>query len=431
MTKYEYINYDDWVYMGKEVYGSRNVSGPAKFSTRFFDALGRAYDKMKANIKYYVFKDATENKHKVALEFEVYMRVIKDSDGNDVRVFVKEDKANGFRKDSSFYWNGSWEVLEKNDVTRTIKSRTSLGVKAITEYDVAWRINKYYLIDNRNDTITMEQYIWKNGRLAKMIQNGLERIYIYGKTLRDTVKVIPSDEGMYFHPGYNNSIGKIPNEDDPMYEYFAMDPYGGIYISNDKNNKSFLSKLNSYQYPIAELDVPSPKFVNPSRNSCKLPICPEKDNISGFVKFGNLLLSKDSTTIWASCVMDINFCNYRISYSTYVEVLQFEILQSILIYNINKRKYDRWCRTKREIQDTYNHERQHILNAREYANEIVNEHIPKKFFYSKNGCELFKKEAEDIIFEKFTTWKRKEYEHSNPNSPQQTGKKEGELCDVE
>jgi hypothetical protein len=40
----------------------------------------------------------------------------------------------------------------------------------------------------------------------------------YGKTLRDTIKVIPSDEGLYFHQGYNNSVGKIPNEDEPMYE---------------------------------------------------------------------------------------------------------------------------------------------------------------------------------------------------------------------
>ncbi|MDR2594911.1 MAG: hypothetical protein LBC87_09110, partial [Fibromonadaceae bacterium] len=40
--------------------------------------------------------------------------VIKDSDGNDVRVFVKEDKKRGLRRDSSFYWNGSWEVFEMN-----------------------------------------------------------------------------------------------------------------------------------------------------------------------------------------------------------------------------------------------------------------------------------------------------------------------------
>jgi hypothetical protein len=386
---------------------------------------------MKARIQYYVSKDAIKKDERdIALEFEVWARIIKDSEGRDVQVSIKEDKRNGLRKDSSFYHSGYWEVMERDEIAKTVKSETSLGVKATAEYDAAWRINKYYLIDN-NDTITTEQYIWKNGRLAKMIQNGLERIYIYGKTLQDTVKVIPSDEGLYFHQGYNNSAGKIPDEDDPMYEYFAKDPYGGVYVSNDKNNKLFLSKLSAYQYPIVELDVPIPKLVNPSRDNCKLPICPERDDISGFVRFGNLLLDENNTTIWPSCVMDINFCNYRISYGIEVDILQFEILQSILIYNITERKYDRYCRTAREIQDTYNHERQHILNANRYANEIVNEHIPQKFFYSRNECELFKKGAENIIFEKFTTWKRKEADHANLNSPPKTERKLGELCDVE
>jgi hypothetical protein len=33
--------------------------------------------------------------------------------------------------------------------------------------------------------------------------------------------------------------------------------------------------------------------------------------------------------------------------------------------------------------------------------------------------------------EKFTTWKRKEADHANLNSPPKTGRKHGELCDVE
>jgi hypothetical protein len=378
----------------------------------------------------YYTKEPLVEMFDIPLEFEVYARIVKDSEGNDIQVFIKEDKKNRLRRDSSFYWDGYWEVMEKDDVAKTIKSKTSLGIKTITEYNATWHINKYYLIDKNNDTTITEQYIWQNGRLVKMTQNGLERVYIYGKTLRDSVKVIPSDENLYFHPGYNNSVGMIPDENDPMYEYFAKDPYSGVYISN--KNKLFLGRLSSYQYPIVELDVPIPDFINPSRETCKLPICPKNDDISGFVQFGYLLLNENGTNMWSSCVMDINFCNYRISYGIKVDILRFEILQSILKYNINEKKYDRWCRTERELQDTYNHERQHILNAMEYANEIVNEYMPVKFYYSKNECNLFKKEAEDIIFEKFGIWKRKEAEHSNPNSPpKSTGPKNGELCDVE
>jgi hypothetical protein len=39
------------VYLGRESYG-----------TKFFDALGRTYDKMKARIKYYVYKDSVDRK---------------------------------------------------------------------------------------------------------------------------------------------------------------------------------------------------------------------------------------------------------------------------------------------------------------------------------------------------------------------------------
>jgi len=100
--------YDDWVYIGKESYGSRHATRSSlKPGTKFFDVLGRAYGKMKARIKYYVFKDAIKREEfETPLEFEVWARIIKDSDGNDIQVFIKEDKRNWLRKESSFYYDG-------------------------------------------------------------------------------------------------------------------------------------------------------------------------------------------------------------------------------------------------------------------------------------------------------------------------------------
>ena len=100
--------YDDWVYIGKESYGSRHATHSSlKPGTKFFDVLGRAYDKMKARIKYYVFKDAIKREEfETPLEFEVWARIIKDSEGNDIQVFIKEDKRNWLRKESSFYYDG-------------------------------------------------------------------------------------------------------------------------------------------------------------------------------------------------------------------------------------------------------------------------------------------------------------------------------------
>jgi hypothetical protein len=66
-----------------DVYGSR-PSGRVSFEpgARFFDALGRAYDKMKARIKYYVFRDAVEPG--IPLEFEVWGKVIMNEKMNNI-----------------------------------------------------------------------------------------------------------------------------------------------------------------------------------------------------------------------------------------------------------------------------------------------------------------------------------------------------------
>jgi hypothetical protein len=132
--------YDDWAYLGKEGYGSKHVARSSlKPGTKFFDVLGRAYDKMKARIMYYVSRDAIKrDEFDVPLEFEVYGRVIKDGDGNSIQLFFKEDKENGLRRDSSFYWDGSWEVFEifeKNDNSKEISLRMSSGTKSMRRYD--------------------------------------------------------------------------------------------------------------------------------------------------------------------------------------------------------------------------------------------------------------------------------------------------------
>jgi len=54
LQKEEADIYDDWVYMGKEAYGSRKTNSASfKPGTKFFDVLGRAYDKMKARIQFF------------------------------------------------------------------------------------------------------------------------------------------------------------------------------------------------------------------------------------------------------------------------------------------------------------------------------------------------------------------------------------------
>jgi hypothetical protein len=425
---------ESWKYVRKKVYDRKKVSqSRVKPNSKFFDVLGRAYHKVKSQIRYFVRNsDIEKTEYEHSFEFAVYKKVIRDENGNEIEVFRKEDKQNELRRDSTHYHDGYWEVIESDNTNRMVKSETVMGVKTITKYSSTWHIEKFHLT-NKGDTVTKEQYFWNNDKLVRMIQNGLERHYIYGKTLQDTVKVIPSDEGLYFHSGYNNSVGKIPDKDDPMYEYYAKDPYGGEYSSENRKQNRVLKKLNNYQYPVMEVDIPEPKWINPNINLCKkanLMVCPRNDDISGFVKFGKLLLSTDNSSMTTVCVLNTDICGYKIDYDTYVEINGFQILQSVLIFNPQAKDYDRYCRTKQELQDTYDHERIHILNARKYAEKIANAFMPKEIYLLKKDCEFFKKDAEKNIFEKFNIWKRKEAEHKNPESPTPTGRKKGELCEI-
>jgi len=398
--------YDDWVYMGKETYGSRHVRGPAKFSTKFFDVLGRAYDKMKANIKYYVFKEAIESKHKVALEFEVYMRVIKDSDGNDVRVFVKEDKANGLRKDSSFYWNGSWEVLEKNDVTRTIKSRTSLGVKIVSLHDIQWRVISNVMTNKYNDTVAYDQYFWENGRLSKTIFNGVKRIFIYGKTLRDTVKVVPHDKNVYpYHPGYDNSAGIIPDENDPEYKYFLMSPYS-VYKVPQTVPKTMPMLFKQYN-KVAEVKGLKVIYKHPVFKNCtnkdSIYLYGESRGSSGF-----------EPNLNSECQVGYDGC-YRLDYYPKIEGEFIELYQSHIKYDKTAKKWREYCVSRSELDSTYFHEITHIGNGKVVLADYAKEHMPSKTeaFTTRDLCESARLKGKNVFKEHWDAWYMREKMHCN------------------
>jgi len=407
--------YDDWVYIGKEAYGSRQVSGPAKFSTKFFDVLGRAYDKMKANIKYYVLKEAIENKRNVALEFEVYMRVIKDSDGNDVRVFVKEDKKNGFRRDSSFYWNGSWEVMETNDVARIVKFKNSSGIKATSKYDVTWHINKFYATDKNDDTLALEQYVWRNDRLIKTIFNGVERIFIYGKTLQDTVKVIPPDNRIAFHSGYNNTIGRIPDKNDSEYEYFARNPYS---IYGIKRKTPMLFKYNNVN--ISFDDIHEPTYYPPfkvTRNLDTNRVYP--DSINGETRFG---------LYWGSKCQDDGCGQFYVNDSVSIAYESIILQQSFLVYK--SPKWRRYCRTQGQINASFRHEVQHIDNARNKIKILNRKYIPMLMqkFSTKEACNSALRRGENLFSSEWLYWSYMEFNHANSESPRPTGFRLGDIC---
>ncbi len=431
---------NSWAYLGKESYGSRHVArNSLKPGSKFFDALGRAYDKMKAKIKYYIFKDAVEREEfDVSFEFEVYARIIKDSEGNDIQVFVKEDKARGLRRDSSFYWDGSWEVFDFDDLAKETRFRTSSGYRSLRKYDDTGHLKERNMIDSNGDTLTSEWYEWENNRLIRMTANGVVRNYIYGKTLQDTVYVEPSDEGFNYHSGYNGTAGKIP-EGTFEYKIFAMNPYGHAHFGYEEEPpedyfvpEKFSSSLNILAKSVTrgcvseETGMPRAQCIR--LNKRDIPINANRN-------FGYSHRSRRDTITYgyADAELSINYkceCNasgkYRPSFSGKAINEILEVIKSIWRYDEPTNDWYEYCWNRRDLQNTYWHEVRHINNGREAAKTIVEStSFLRIAFDTKEKCESdAKREYEftiEILMEKWNKWYDMEKLHANPNSPPASG----------
>jgi len=428
--------YDDWVYIGKETYGSRHTtSRTLKPGTKFFDVLGRMYDKMKARIAYYVFKDAIEKSERdVALEFDMWARIVKDSEGNDIQVFIKEDKANGLRRDSSFYWDGSWEVFEKKP-SGVARLRASDGTVSWSRYDDKNRLTESYLLNKKGDTLISEQYEWKNGRLAKTIIDGVTRSYIYGKTLRDTVRVIPSDNWIrdYYNSGYNGTAGKIPEEGTPEYGIFARWPYR--YALSEKSSGTYFAVKNS----TGSLNVLQKRFdysgscvdKQPSISDTVRIVCirderneiPDNDSTRRQGYYGwpgkERLLSYGASDAQFHLTFECK-CNAFGKYQAYFsgstvnEIIA--IKQSTWRYYNEGQYWQERCWYKGDLNNTYEHEVAHIKNCREKADRIAKSAIAITYDAIEKCREQASKEH-TWLENKWKLWYEKEQNHGNPNSP--------------
>jgi hypothetical protein len=401
-------DYDDgWVYMGKETYGSKKVSMMQKYFEKYVDALGRLYDKVIGMGRKIYYPAKPVPVEEVKFEFDVWARVIKDADGNDVKMFIKEDKRRGVRKDSSFYYDGYWEVMETDEKARTIKSKTSLGVSIVSSHDEKWRVTSDVMTNKYNDTITHDIYFWKNGRLVKTIFNGIERVFVYGKTLQDTVKVIPSDDGIYFHPGYNNTTGMIPAENDPEYAFFARGPYAAYFVK-----RGIPALLRYYELDPRKIDIgytviyENPTLINAIDKNVVYP----KGRSGGESTFDADINSESKCIYKDGC--------YHLEFKAKMADEAITLFQSHLKYDNGNKRWQRYCRTSEQLSTTYDHEKHHVNNARntlyEYSKKVMKPRPPStNFFSTRNECEteMIAKKIEFNILWKL--WKQREADHCN------------------
>jgi hypothetical protein len=277
------------------------------------------------------------------------------------------------------------------------------------------------MIDSNGDILKSEQYEWSNGRLVRMTANGILRNYIYGKTLQDTVYVEPSDEGLNYHSGYNGTVGKIPEEDDPKYWLFAINPYG--YVSFEDEEK----KEHEEDKSTAKILAKSITHACVNEDKTATPMLPKVDCIRYERKDIPSFAPKNGLYGHAEAKLSISFeckCDasgkYRPSFKAKSINEKIEVYQSVWRYNSHANDFNEYCWGPGDLQVTYNHEAKHIKNARYVANSFTN-FVKEIFSDTKKECEKEGKlQLEDLI-KIWNNWYEQEQEHKNdvPKSPVQ------------
>jgi hypothetical protein len=412
-----------------------------------FDVLGRVYGKIVGHIKQYLSKPVIDRrKYDVALEFEVWARIIKDGDGNDIHAFIKEDKAHGLRRDSSFYYNGYWEVFEFDDVANETKFKASSGIRSLRKYDDREHLKEYYRIDEKGDTLESQRYEWKNGRLIRMTANGVVRNYIYGKTLQDTVRVEPTDDGFNYHRGYNGTVGKIPGEGTPEYEIFARSPYGHVHFVEMEEDEQYniyfaakksvqlniLAKAANYGCVEKEDNFPEARCVKFSKDDALASIT--RENVSWILSHG-YPCGKESPVYGRSdfklSLSQICKCNESGKYQPYftggITDPWIEVYLNSWVYESSREDWRERCWRDEDLKQTYKHEMKHISNAR-FMSAALNSYVLRFEVDTKKECEKNITWERKVLEEKWEEWYGKEQYHRNPSSPKYTGLRNPGVC---
>jgi hypothetical protein len=421
---------NDWEYIG-EATNSVSQSNSSHHLKGFVDALGRFAAYTQETLKqlsrgYYVQKQAG---HTAYSQTDYQWKKEMETSNGTLQVFRQEYKAQHTTKDSLVYPNGEWEVTEKDSIARQMRFKNSVGAIHIQTYDEKWRLIEVSLQDGQGATLLSEYYVWQNGRLAQMTRNDTVRNYFYDG---DTVHVAPTDSGLNFHPGYDGTVGKMPMEGEVGYNLFVLNPYGFSFKAQSKAGSSNTRKILAKQY-IDEINgLPRITYNNPLRDTCHYHVCPlDRAPDGGFAQahgktqFSIALSNQDAKKL--QCVED-NGC-FKITNDVKFYPVSIEILQSTLMLSPETGKLARYCRTKNSLQDTYNHEVQHIQNVENKTRQLVDTYIPATFFGTKKECEVERDEAEYNLLINLKQWFDLEMKHQNIESPQPTNYKEEYLCD--
>jgi hypothetical protein len=353
-------------------------------------------------------------------------------------MFIKEDKKRGIRRDSSFYYGGYWEVFEQEEISGTARLRASDGTISWSKYDNKNRLTESYLVNGKGDTLISERYEWKGSKLAKTIIEGVKRVYVYGKTLQDTVKVIPSDDWIkdYYNSGYNGTAGMMPEEGTSEYEVFARGPYRYRYEENSninfaaKNSAGSLNILQKKTDPSGscvdkELHMPVTECIRDEYDDIINPNSRETKAQGYYGWPGNrdtLAYGSSDAQLHVDIECKCNaFGKYQPYFSGYTDKEIIRIKQSTWKYYYERGYWQERCWHRNDLNRTYRHEAQHIKNGRAAANEIIAFASIYVAYDEIEECAHYVEDKRSLIKNKWNEWYKKEQEHANPNSPNKYG----------
>jgi hypothetical protein len=251
----------------------------------------------------------------------------------------------------------------------------------------------------------------------------MARMYIYGSKITDTVRVVPSDNGVRFHSGYDKTAGKIPNEDDPMYEFFAMDPYGYNSIEEEKRQaapysiqgNSILMKLPSdgrgnadrgcvTAYPgMPPLECIRYTKEHVLRNANKRYPYPNK---RGTIIYGqsNAELSKN---VECECING----KYQIKDISKPIGEYIQVMKSGWRYNRVKKDWEEYCWERGDMQNTYYHETNHIEFSRRMMNGLYTSYFKETIFDTEKECMKKAKKQLSLLKLAWGNWYQTEQAH--------------------
>jgi len=326
-------------------------------------------------------------------------------------------------------------------VGRCLSLRNYSGTKSWSIYDDRKRLTESYLIDKNGDTLISEQYKWQYDRLIKTIIDGVERVFVYGKTLQDTVKVIPSDEGLKkHHPGYNGTAGKIPDTNDPEYELFVMNPYGSLYFGYEKNEflKTSSAKKKSSDLNILkkiatggcvneEIGMPDTYCLRLEKNDF---LDNDRNQEQGRYGYPGNKDTLDYGYFYFQPHIDFEYrCNafgkYQPYFDGYVKNEFIIIMQSTWKYNEGKWHERCWAST--DLQSTYRHETKHFKNTIAALNRFTKS-TPAITYDTIEKCGTQADDDRKVINYKWNEWDKAEREHDNPESPRYGGSRRDYSC---